>query len=129
MISAVLKINEGFDPLVITNILELKYLDYLGVMPILDGCAKCGNKTSIATLSSTRGGYVCNYCRTNEKLVDAKTIKLIRMFYYVDISKITNLDISLKIKLEINSFLNEYYDLYTGLYLKSKNFIEDLQNI
>ena len=129
MISAILKINEGFDPLVITNILELKYLDYLGVMPILDGCAVCGSQTSIATLSSIKGGYVCNNCKRNEKLVDAKTIKLIRMFYYVDISKITNLDISMKIKMEINNFLDEYYDSYTGLYLKSKKFIEELNKI
>lgn len=129
MLAAILKINEGFDPLVITNILELKYLDYLGVMPVLDGCAVCGSQISIATLSSSRGGFVCNNCRRNEKLVDAKTIKLIRMFYYVDISKITNLDVSLKIKLEINSFLDEYYDLYTGLYLKSKKFIEELNKL
>ena len=51
------------------------------------------------------------------------------MFYYVDISKITNLDISLKIKSEINAFLDEYYDLYTGLYLKTKKFISDLNKV
>lgn len=129
MISAIIKINEGFDPLVITNILELKYLHYLGVMPILDKCAVCGSKTSIATLSSSKGGLVCNKCRNNERMVDVKTIKLIRMLYYVDIKKITNLDISIKVKMEINSFLDEYYDLYTGLYLKSKKFIEELNKI
>lgn len=129
MIASILKINENFDPLVITNILQLKYLDYLGVMPVLNECASCGSKTSIATLSSSKGGLICNRCRQNEKIVDSKTIKLIRMFYYVDIKKITNLDISSKIKLEINSFLDEYYDLYTGLYLKSKRFIEDINNV
>lgn len=129
MLSSILKINEGFDPLIITNILELKYLDYLGVMPVLDSCAICGSQISIATLSSSRGGFVCNNCKNGEKIVDAKTIKLIRMFYYVDISKITKLDISLKIKTEINSFLDEYYDLYTGLYLKSKKFLEELNEI
>lgn len=129
MIASILKINENFDPLVITNILQLKYLDYLGVMPVLNECASCGCKTSIATLSSSKGGLICNRCRQNEKIVDSKTIKLIRMFYYVDIKKITNLDISSKIKLEINSFLDEYYDLYTGLYLKSKRFIEDINNV
>lgn len=129
MIASILKINEGYDPLVITNILELKYLDYLGVMPVLDCCSVCGSQTSIATLSSSRGGFVCNNCKKNEKIVDKKTIKLIRMLYYVDISKITNVDISLKIKMEINSFLDEYYDRYTGLYLKSKKFLEDLNKI
>lgn len=129
MLNAILKINEGFDPLVITNILELKYLEYLGVMPILDCCCVCGDKTSIATLSSSRGGFVCNKCKQNEKMVDKKTIKLIRMLYYIDISKITNLDISLKLKTEINVFLDEYYERYTGLYLKSKKFLNELNEI
>lgn len=129
LISGLIKINEGFDSIIITNIIELKYLDYLGVMPIIDCCSNCGNKTSIATLSSDIGGYLCNKCRKNEPLVNEKTIKLIRMFYYVDINKITKLDISSNVKEEINSFLNRYYDKYTGLYLKSKKFIKSLEEV
>ena len=111
------------------NILELKYLYYLGVMPVIDKCASCGRKTGIVTLSSYRGGYVCQNCYQNEFIVSNKTIKLIRMFYYVDILKISKLDISNKSKVEINNFLDDYYDRYTGLYLKSKNFIKNLQKI
>ncbi len=129
LIDALIKIDEGFDPLVITNILELKYLDFLGVMPVLDGCSVCGNKTNIATLNSHKGGYLCRNCRTNEFLVDVKTIKLIRLFYYVDIAKIEKLDVSEKIKKEINLFLDNYYDFYTGLYLKSKNFLKELNKV
>jgi len=88
LINALIKIDEGFDPLVIINILELKYLELLGVMPVIDECALCGKNTGIVTLSSYRGGYVCVNCHTNENVVSDKTIKLIRMFYYVDISKI-----------------------------------------
>ncbi len=126
LIATLKKIDEGFDPLVLTNILELKYLEYLGVMPILDACSVCGRKNSIATLSSDRGGYVCNHCLTGEKIVSEKTIKLVRMFYYIDISKITNLDIHESIKKEINEFLENYYDRYTGLYLKSKSFLKNM---
>lgn len=129
LVESLTKIDEGFDPLVIMNILELKYLDFLGVMPILDGCAICGNTHGIVTLSSYRGGYVCDKCYTNEKMVSEKTIKLIRMFYYVDISKISKLDISRESKNEINMFLDDYYSRYTGLYLKSKKFIQSLQKI
>lgn len=129
LISGLIKINEDYDPMVIMNIIELKYLDFLGVMPIIDSCCKCGNKTNISTLSSYLGGYVCNNCLTNEKIVSDKTIKLIRMFYYVDVSKISKLEISKEVKLEINNFLNDYYDRYTGLYLKSKNFINNLNKL
>ena len=95
------------------NILELKYLEYLGVMPIIDSCAICGDKKEIRTLSSYKGGYVCKNCYTNETIVSDKTIKLIRMFYYVDISKITKLEIGNQAKTEINIFLKDYYDRYT----------------
>ena len=129
LIDSLTKINELYDPMVITNILELKYLDYLGVMPVLDRCSVCGSEKSIATLSSSRGGYFCNNCLKNDRMVSAKTIKLIRMFYYVDISKIEKLDISELCKNEINTFLNEYYENYTGLYLKSKNFINNIKKL
>lgn len=129
LISSIKKINDGFDPLVITNILELKFLEYLGVMPILDCCSVCGSTKSIATLSSFKGGYLCNNCLKNEPIVSEKTIKLIRMFYYVDIEKITKLDVGEESKMEINKFLNDYYDRYTGLYLKTKAFIQNLKKI
>lgn len=129
LISTLMKIEEGYDPLILMNILELKYLSYLGVMPVIDKCTSCGKKTGIVTLSSYRGGYVCQNCYQNEFIVSDKTIKLIRMFYYVDISKISKLDISNRSKFEINNFLDDYYDRYTGLYLKSKKFIKNLQKI
>ena len=129
LIASIKKINEGFNPLTITNILELKYLEYLGVMPVLDCCSVCGSTKSIATLSSYRGGYVCNNCLKNEKIVSEKTIKLIRMFYYVEIDKISKLDISKQSEMEINNFLTDYYDRYTGIYLKTKDFIKNLNKI
>ncbi len=129
LISAILKIEEGFDPQIITNILELKMLDYLGVRPVIDECASCGSKMNIITISGDRGGYLCQNCRQNEYIVSDKTIKLIRMFYYVDISKISKLEISKESKREIDMFINEYYDRYTGLYLKSKSFIKSLEKL
>ena len=129
LVDSLNKIEEGFSPIVITNILELKYLDYLGVMPIIDECSICGTKNSIATISGKDGGYICNNCLTNQPIVDEKTIKLIRMFCYVDISKISKLEISDKIKNEINTFLDDYYDKYTGLYLKTKSFLKNLNKL
>ncbi len=123
LIASLTKINENYDPLVITNILELKYLEYLGVMPILDSCYKCGNK-EIITLSDE--GYLCQKCLKNEKILNNKTLKLIQMFYYVDIKKITNIDIKDDIKKEINDFLYNYYERYTGLYLNTKSIISNL---
>lgn len=127
LIDSLNKINDGFNYRVITNILELKYLEYLGVLPILDSCSICGSKENIITLSGSRGGYICKNCLTNDIIVSNKTLKLIRMFYYVDISKIDKLEVSEEVINEINSFLDSYYDLYTGLYLKTKFFLNKIK--
>lgn len=128
-ISTVLKIEAGLDPLVLTNILEIKYLTYLGVGLNLDECAICGNKTQIATIDADKGGFICAGCLTNERLVDAKVIQMMRMYYYVNIKSITSLKIADNIKKEINFFLDLYYERFTGLYLKSKDFLKNLMSL
>ncbi len=127
-LSAILKIEEGFDPVIITNILELKYLSFLGVLPKLDGCVVCGNP-KVVTISAYKGGFVCKDHVNDDYVVSEKTIKLIRVLEYVDISKITKLDVSNTVKKEINDFLDDYYDRYTGLYLKSKKFLKSLTSL
>ncbi len=125
-INTILKLNQGLDPLILTNILEIKMLDYLGVSLNFNSCNICGNKTNIVTIDGDVGGYVCKDCLTNEIIVSPNTIKMLRMYYYVDIKSITKLKISLNTKNEINEFLSKYYDRYTGLYLKSKNFLDKI---
>lgn len=129
LLMSLIKINDNFDPQVISNILEIKYLEYLGVKPEIDSCSVCGNKNNIITISGHAGGYICRNCYTNEYIVSDKCIKLIRLFYYVDISKITKLKISENTKKELNTFINDYYDQYTGLYLNSKSFINNLNKL
>ena len=43
--------------------------------------------------------------------------------------KITKMNINNLSKIEINTFIDEYYDRYTGLYLKSKTFLKNITNI
>ena len=123
------KLEEGLNPIALTNILELKLLDYLGVRPSIDSCAHCGSTKEIVTLSSDAGGYVCRNCYNNEPLVSDKTIKMIRMYYYVDIKNITKLDVSSEVTNEINRFLDDYYDRFTGLYIKSKDFLKKINSL
>lgn len=127
LIASLIKINEGFDYVIISDILRLKLLDNLGIKPVIDRCCECGSTTDIVTISSYLGGYVCKSCYKDEKKVSPKTISMIRMLYYVDISKISKLDISKEIKKEIDEFINDYYDRYSGIYLKSKMILDSLK--
>ena len=52
------------------------------------------------------------------------------MYYFVDISKISVLDIKNNIIKEVDNILNIYYDHFTGIYIKSKKFLNALkQNV
>lgn len=122
-INTVKKIDEGLNPMVMTNILEIKLLDYLGVPINLNECCKCGGKKNIVTIDPDAGGYICTSCYTNETLYDEKVRNMLRKYYLVDIESITELKIKDYVIEAINYFMNTYYDRYTGLYIHSKNFL------
>ena len=126
VVSSLDKIENGLNPAVVTNILELKYLDFLGVSPIVTGCAVCGKTTNIVSLSPTAGGFICKDCYQNEGYYSDKAIKLLQMYYYVDLEKITKIDVNPKVNMEINKFLEDYYDRYTGIYLNSKKMLKNV---
>lgn len=126
---ALIKIEEGLNPMVITNIYEVKMLDYLGVGLNLTSCTICGNKKEIVTLSSERGGLLCKNCYHNERIIPLSVIKILNMYYLVEIKSISKLSIKEDIIKEINGFLSNYYDDYTGLYLKSKSFLKTIEKL
>ena len=129
LLASLNKIDEGYDYKIITNIFELKMLVFLGIKPVVDECVNCGSKIDIVTISSYRGGYLCKNCLQNESIVNIKTIKLLRMFYYVDINKIEKLDISENIQKELSRFIYDYYDRYSGIYIKSREFLQNLEKL
>lgn len=126
---SLIKIEDGITPLVITNIIELKLLEYLGVKPNLDSCSLCGSTKNIVSLSGTDHGFVCGSCYTNQRLTNIDTIKMIRLYDFVDISSINKLNVDKKVMDDINTFIDEYYEKYTGLYIKSKDFIKQINRL
>jgi hypothetical protein len=48
---------------------------------------------------------------------------MLKMYYLVDIKTIKELKISENVINNINEFITDYYDTYTGIYIKSKEFL------
>ena len=128
LLSTLRKINEGINPRVLLDIVMLKYLNFLGVLPNLDSCSFCGTTHDIVTMDSKSFGFVCKECYTNEVLVDKKALKLIRMLYYVDIDKIKNLDVGEEIT-DIEQFIDSYYEENTGIYFNIKKKLVTLKKM
>ena len=127
--NTVLKIESGLNPKVMTNILELKLLDFLGVPLNLNECVKCGSRKDIVTIDPDEGGLICKNCYTNEIIYDMKVIKMLRNYSLVEIKSITELKISDELIEFINRIISMYYDRYTGIYIHSKKFLEKIDNL
>lgn len=126
LIKGLTKINDGFDPLVIANILELKCLKFLGVEPNLEyKCGLCG-KNEVVTISVNNACYVCKNCLENEYKYSEKALKILKLYSLVDFDNLKTINVSNSVKEEIDKFLDMYYDEYTGIYLKTKDFIKKI---
>jgi len=119
--NGLIKINDGLSPELISNIVELKLLKYLGVSLNLFSCIKCGSIDKIFNLDIDNGGVVCCNCYQDGFVFNMKTIKLLQILEKIDLSKLSSLEIiDNDVFLELDDFLHEYYSTYTGLYLHDK---------
>lgn len=120
--SALIKINDGLSPELISNIIEIKLLDYLGVSLNLDSCVNCGCEEDLITISLNDGGCICKNCYHGGIVFNIKALQLIRILKKIDLSKIDKLEITDDdIFKEIDDFIHEYYSSYTGIYLNKKD--------
>jgi DNA repair protein RecO (recombination protein O) len=117
------KITDGFNPEVIKNIIEFKYLDYLGITPNFDICQKCNQEKEPFAIDGKIGGFVCKDCYTNEIKVSSNYKKIINRLQNVDIKEIKDIELSKEDENIIKTFLDEYYEKYSAIYVNSKKFL------
>lgn len=122
LVPALIKINGGLSPELISNIVEIKLLDYLGVSLNLEECSICGNKNDLITIDISNGGVICKDCYQEGYIMNNKALHLIQLLKKVDINKLETLEITDEdIFKEIDKFIYEYYTSFTGIYLKKKD--------
>ena len=117
------KITEGFNPEVIKNIIEFKYLDYLGITPNLDICQKCNEEKEPFAIDGKAGGFICKDCYKDEIKVPSNYKKILNRFQDVDIKEIKEIKLSKEDERIIKTFLDEYYEKYSAIYVNSKKFL------
>lgn len=122
--NSLIKLNQGFDPLVITNIFEVQLFNFLGITPSYNTCVQCGNP-NVDSFSVDLGGAICVNCHTQDA-ISYKAYKLLKLYELIDISKITKLNLEKPLIKEVNQAIDRYFERYSGLYLKSKKTIIEL---
>lgn len=124
--------NEGFDPEILMNIYEMKMLNSLGMYPILDQCSICKNTEGEFSFSIREGGFLCHRCLEKDPYhykISQATVKLLRLFYYLDIGRLGNISVKDSTKSELKKVITAYYDEYSGLNLKTKKFLKQMDQL
>lgn len=122
-------INEGYDAEILMNIFEMKMLNPLGLYPILNQCAICGNTEGHFSFSIREGGLLCHRCLEKDPYhlkISSATVRLLRLFYYLDLSRLGNISVKSETKAELKKVISTYYDEYSGLNLKTKKFLKQM---
>ncbi|WP_026572419.1 DNA repair protein RecO [Bacillus sp. UNC438CL73TsuS30] len=122
-------LNEGYDPDVLMNIYEMKMLNGLGLYPTLNQCSVCGSTDGHFSFSIREGGLICHRCLEKDPYqlkISQATVKLLRLFYYFDLSRLGNISVKPETKAELKKVISTYYDEYSGLHLKTKKFLNSM---
>lgn len=122
-------IDEGYNPEVISNILEVKFLVVFGVGPNFSACSICGKTKGIFDYSDKYHGILCSehFLEDPRRLhVNPKAVHLVRLYSVMDLEKIGEISIKKSTQEEIKRLIDHIYDQLVGLSLKSKKFIDNL---
>ncbi|EUJ33356.1 DNA repair protein RecO [Listeria floridensis FSL S10-1187] len=122
-------IDEGYDAQILTQIYEMKMLNVLGLYPVMDRCAICGETEGHFDFSTHSDGLVCHRCYDKDPYrmhLPASVVKLLRLFYIFRIDRLGEINVKEETKMLLEKAIDTYYDEKSGLYLKSKKFLRDM---
>ncbi|WP_157796474.1 DNA repair protein RecO [Bacillus sp. FJAT-45037] len=125
-------LDEGIDPDVLLRIFEMKMMAVAGISPELDQCASCGDTDIPTGFSIVQAGFLCKKCMHKDERafwITPHTARLLRLFYYMDMNRLGQISLKDETKRELKLIIQSYYDEYSGLTLKSKRFLEQLEKM
>ncbi|MFP4958281.1 DNA repair protein RecO [Bacillus subtilis] len=126
------QLNEGTDPDVITFIVQMKMLGVMGMYPELNHCVHCKSQEGTFHFSVRDNGFICHRCFEKDPYripIKPQTARLLRLFYYFDLSRLGNVSLKEETKAELKQVIDLYYEEYSGLYLKSKRFLDQMESM
>lgn len=122
-------IDDGFDPQIITNIMEVQLLQIFGVAPRLESCVVCQRTDLPLDYSQSYGGLLCQQHWSLDPYrfhASARAIYLLRLFSVIDLRKLNSITVKAATKQELRRMLDRIYQDSIGLSLKSKHFIDEM---
>ncbi|HET7628427.1 MAG TPA: DNA repair protein RecO [Bacillales bacterium] len=125
-------IDEERDPEVIMFIFQTKMLHVAGIRPELNGCSRCGHRDGPFLFSIVEGGLLCERCQRVDPRawpVADVVVKLLRLFSSFAMNRLGQISLKPETKKALKTILDNYYEEYSGLRMKSKRFLDQLERM
>jgi DNA repair protein RecO (recombination protein O) len=124
--------EEGKDPDIITRLFEMKMLYVAGCRPEFHACMNCGAVDAAFFVSIQEGGLICKSCHRDDSsllAVSPGTVKILRLLTHIHMPQLGNVRVKPETKQQLRHVLYAFLDDCTGLYLKSRRFLDQLERI
>ncbi|EMF0598726.1 DNA repair protein RecO [Enterococcus faecium] len=128
---ALQRMDQGDDAEIITNIFEVQILQRFGIAPIWTHCVVCGETKVKFDYSSKYGGVICerHWSMDDHRYhADPRAVYFVRMFSAISYDKISGIHLKEETKQAIRELIDQLYDEYVGIHLKSKKFIDQMKS-
>lgn len=122
-------IDEKKDAEIITNIFEIQLMQRFGVRLHFQDCVVCHKRTGKFDFSSAYSGILCTehmHLDPHRYHADPRAIHFLRLFHQIEYTQIQTITLNPETKQAIRQVLDELYDEYIGIKLKSKTFLDKL---
>ncbi|WP_057491840.1 DNA repair protein RecO [Streptococcus orisasini] len=121
--------NEGLDYEILTNIFEVQILERFGVQLNFHECCFCHRVGLAFDFSHRYSGLLCpeHYEKDEHRShLDPNVPYLLDRFQSLRFEDLKTISVKSEMKKKLRTFIDDLYEDYVGLHLKSKKFIDDL---
>jgi len=126
------QVEQGKDPEILARIFELKILSMNGYKPYIEGCSSCHTGGSPWFFSIREGGLLCSNCRYKDPhaiVLGESVPRLLQLFLHVNVAQVGNIKVKEITKRQLEKVLHLFMDEYAGVRLKSRNFLQQLNQM
>ncbi|WP_051330900.1 DNA repair protein RecO [Aneurinibacillus terranovensis] len=132
LLSALTWADEGKDMEIVARLFEMKMLQAAGYRPRLDACVHCGAVNVPFFFSIKEGGFLCQNCQRHDPYMvptGPGAVKVLQYFTHMHMHQLGNINVSSKTKQQLRQVMLTFFDEYTGLSLKSRKFLDQLERM
>lgn len=125
-------INEEENYLIPIMMYEIKLFQKAGFAPVIDHCVNCNESNNLTVFSVQEGGALCHRCSVMDQYASRLSPALFRILsicLHVELNRVGNIKVKEENVQLLRQLLDAYYDRYGGFQLKSKKFLQDLNQI